>query len=99
MYRLVEQLAQLCNFTYATYDPVFPNCLRSERNVSRICVPNLVYVTGRKTLTPSSDFLGTKELSWQGRMPFQGYLRRDSVVLQATVREKIARWSGATEGT
>jgi hypothetical protein len=60
MYRQVEQLTQLCDFTYVAYDSVFPNCLRSERYVSRICVPYLVGVTGRTIFTTSSDVLGTK---------------------------------------
>ena len=105
MYHQVEQLTQLCDFTYVAYDSVSSNCLRCERHVSRICVPNLVDVTGRTILTPSSDVLGTKEPSWQGRVPYQGCWRRGSVffrrqferrshggVAPLRVRKQVSEW-------
>ena len=105
MYHLVEQLTQLCDFTYVAYDSVFSNCLRSEWHVSRICVPDLVDVTGRTILIPSSDVLGTKEPSWQGRVPYKGHWRRGSVcfrqqferrshggVAPLSVRKQVSEW-------
>jgi len=78
IYRRVEQLTQLCDFTYATW----------------FCIPELsTFWTKRKSylcstftlchwtndITSLQWLLGTKELSWQGRVPYQGYLRRGSV--------------------